>query len=156
MTGTSTRRLWSADAPSLSPLREVRLEPVPVDREIETFPKAARDLVAEHLPRWGLTALVEDAQLVASELVTIAVKCVPHGTVGFALKYTGDALRIEVEDTSPTEPLLRRTSSEAESGRGLQLVMFLSDKWGFHKNSNDTKMTWCLFCTGPAADSDRG
>jgi anti-sigma regulatory factor (Ser/Thr protein kinase) len=127
---------------------------MPVGHQIETLPKAARELVAKHLPRWGLAALVEDAQIVASELVTNAVKCASCGTVGFALKCSGDVLCVEVQDSSPTEPVLRQAGSEEESGRGLQLVEFLSDTWGFHWNSHGTKTTWCSLRTGSAADGD--
>jgi hypothetical protein len=155
MTGTGAGHLWSKNTLRSTTPRQVQLGPIPVDHHIETLPKAARDLVAKQLPRWGLTALVEDAQTVASELVTNAVKCIPCGTVGFTLMYSGDVLCVEVEDDSPAEPVLRQASSEEEGGRGLQLVKFLSDKWGFRKNPHGTKTTWCSFRTSSAADSDR-
>ncbi|WP_052745941.1 ATP-binding protein [Allosalinactinospora lopnorensis] len=42
-------------------------------------PAFARDLVAEHLARWGLTSLVDDGRTVVSELATNAIRhALPH------------------------------------------------------------------------------
>ncbi|MET8679589.1 ATP-binding protein [Streptomyces sp. NPDC004647] len=155
MIWTDTSSAVSAETPHVAP-REAALILNPADRcQIETLPKAARNLVEEHLTRWNLASLIDDAKVVASELVTNAVQYAPCTAVGFALRYAEGALRIEVEDDSSEDPMLRQANGYEEHGRGLQLVGHLSHRWGFHRNGSGTKTTWCLFDTSSAVGSNQ-
>ncbi|RDG37839.1 ATP-binding protein [Streptomyces corynorhini] len=107
---------------------------------------------------WGLDALiVDDAELVASELVTNAVRHVPCPEIGFTATYAEKLLLIQVHDGSVDPPVLRHGSTgSAESGRGLVLVRALTLDWGWMPHGDGTKSTWALIyvpttdapCTG--------
>lgn len=105
-----------------------------------TAPGVARRSVAETLTRWALPQYVDGAQLVASELVTNAVR---HGAppVTMALSHTLQTLRLDVGDGSDLEPL--RGSSEidmdAEGGRGMSIVEAVSDDHGVEQDPHDGK-----------------
>src|ERR1700759_4733354 len=89
----------------------------------------ARRLVAETLAGSALGVLVDDAQLVATELVTNALL---HGTppVQLTVEMTGSVLRIEVADGSSTTPLRGRGGDSAMTGRGMLLIESLAARWG--------------------------
>jgi DNA-binding NarL/FixJ family response regulator len=92
--------------------------------------RQARRFVDEVLGRWQCAALLDDVQLLVSELVTNAV--VHAGSdVEVAVRLLGDSVRIEVVDRAPAASL--RPSSpdhDAESGRGLMLVETMASAWG--------------------------
>jgi anti-sigma regulatory factor (Ser/Thr protein kinase) len=71
----------------------------------------------------------ETAVLLTSELVTNAILHAP-GPLRIVLTLTPGRIRVEVHDTSVVEPLPKKYDSEALTGRGLDLVVALSDSWG--------------------------
>lgn len=85
-------------------------------------------------------ALVEDAVQVTDELVSNAYR---HGqpprTVRLALSNDRCRLRIEVDDASPKEPMLR--SRDRTGGLGLMLVDRLSSGWGVDRHEHH-KTVW--------------
>ena len=66
--------------------------------------RTARSLVAETLTGWGLTELLDDAAVVASELLTNACR---HGAapIALALFRTDGGVALEVSDGSPVLPV---------------------------------------------------
>jgi anti-sigma regulatory factor (Ser/Thr protein kinase) len=84
----------------------------------------------EHwLSMWGCEALVDDAQLLVSELVSNAV--LHAGTeVTLVLDLDEERLRIEVSDGTSVLPIPRAALPEATTGRGLLIVDRISDRWG--------------------------
>jgi anti-sigma regulatory factor (Ser/Thr protein kinase) len=91
-------------------------------------PSIARAFLRETLAAWGGTALVDDALVVADELVANAV--LHAGTeMELRLALLGASLGIGVADRSPRRPALGRPGAGAESGRGLLLVDALADTW---------------------------
>ncbi|WP_234029263.1 ATP-binding protein [Streptomyces sp. PsTaAH-124] len=91
----------------------------------------ARVMVATVLAVWHLPRLVADAELVASELVTNAVRHARGPDVGMTVTRTGHTkVRVAVTDGSPLLPRLRGADLLAETGRGLRLVDGLSQDWG--------------------------
>ncbi|MEA3018761.1 MAG: hypothetical protein QOI47_285 [Actinomycetota bacterium] len=90
----------------------------------------ARRFVDQVLSRWHCDALLDDVQLLVSELVTNAV--VHAGSeVEVAVRLLTDAVRIEVVDRSPAVQLRpKRPSEDDESGRGLLLVETMASAWG--------------------------
>jgi anti-sigma regulatory factor (Ser/Thr protein kinase) len=94
-------------------------------------PIAARRFLEDALRRWGHgEAVVEDARLLISELVTNAVI---HARSVFSVSIASwqRKLRLEVHDRSLAIPTAVRRSPDAQrGGRGLQIVAALADDWG--------------------------
>jgi anti-sigma regulatory factor (Ser/Thr protein kinase) len=78
---------------------------------------------------WGCDAVVNDAELLVSELVTNAVLHARSAT-RVTIERHGSRLRVSVYDTSPTRPRMRELGPEAVTGRGLLLVDRIARRWG--------------------------
>nr|WP_258053616.1 SpoIIE family protein phosphatase [Streptomyces sp. Ru72] len=99
----------------------------------------AREAVTGQMAAWGLDELGYTTELVASELVTNAIR---HATGPVQLRLLRDrALICEVSDGSSTSPRLRRARNEDEGGRGLFLVAQLTERWGT-RYTTDGKIIW--------------
>lgn len=104
-------------------------------------PGAARRLVGEALRHWGHhRALVDDAELVLSELATNAVI---HARTPFSVmvRSQDSGLRVSVRDSSPVRPTLRDAAPMAATGRGLRLVTAIAKDWGAELTT-DGKTVW--------------
>lgn len=106
-----------------SPLRATR----PLEPALQA-PSIARALLRETLAAWGAAPLVDDALLVADELVANAVL---HAGTDIELRLTllAGSLGIAVADRSARRPAHGRPGDGAESGRGLLLVDALAEAW---------------------------
>lgn len=131
---------------------------------------AARRQVAEQLKAWGLPHLVDDAELIVSELVTNALQ---HGSRSGPVWYTvrripGEAIdevRLEVGDSGTRSwgDAGRSVGDEAVgdeadlscSGRGLLLVETLSSGWGVCRLPHG-HVVWALLPNGDADHSNVG
>jgi len=102
--------------------------------------REARALVAEPLEKWELTGMMDTTQLLASELVTNAIRYA-EGPVTLRLIKEG-ALVCEVLDSSPALPKLLHAARDDERGRGLQIVSKLSGRWGARRIPAG-KVVWC-------------
>jgi anti-sigma regulatory factor (Ser/Thr protein kinase) len=116
---------------------------VPIERSFErtvSAPFEARRFVGEVLGHWGEAALLEEAALVATELVTNAVM---HGQSGVTvqLSATAEGVRISVADTSLAMPAIGCPSDRGSSGRGLNIVSELASSWGT-EGTVSGKMVW--------------
>jgi anti-sigma regulatory factor (Ser/Thr protein kinase) len=105
-----------------------------------TSARRARMLVRRRLRRWGLAELIPTAELLASELVTNAVRYA-QGAIALRLVREG-GLVCEVFDDSAALPRLRHASDEDERGRGLQVVSQLAQHWGARRTLSG-KVVWC-------------
>lgn len=82
----------------------------------------------------GLQDFADDAELIASELVSNAVR---HGSSGSDDKVTVALIRMAnthgvaliVVDSSPEPPVMREFSLDDEGGRGIRIVDALSASW---------------------------
>jgi serine phosphatase RsbU (regulator of sigma subunit) len=92
--------------------------------------------------------LVEDAEQVVSELVTNAIL---HGAEPVTLRILrGEhALRLEVEDSGRTLPVVGRPSADSMTGRGLSLVATLASGWGVEESPTG-KVVWAELAEQPA------
>jgi anti-sigma regulatory factor (Ser/Thr protein kinase) len=123
--------------------------------------KAARDFTKATLAEWGLDGLVSEAALIASELVTNAIR---HGACCASVDGDGGQGRVElswqrqasrvicmVTDRSPRPPVLGSADSDAESGRGLQVVAALAAAWGWMMLGARSKAVWAALAIRPRA-----
>ncbi len=104
-------------------------------------PPAARRLVTAALQRWGHSGqLLEDAQLVLSELATNAVL---HARSPFSVAARSEdtGIHLSVDDASPIPPRQLDLGPLALSGRGLNLVAALASDWGVEIRP-DGKTVW--------------
>ncbi|WP_223774830.1 ATP-binding protein [Streptomyces sp. 135] len=120
------------------------------------FEAAAEELhqlrkeVKRTLEQWGARDLADEAELVATELVTNVIKHVGEGaSAALVLEVRGDRLRVEVHDKSRTVPALRVVCGEAECGRGLHLLASLCEEWGTLLTEAG-KAVWCDLSIEPA------
>jgi two-component sensor histidine kinase len=100
----------------------------------------ARRLVKRALGVWHLEHQVDDALIVATELVENVAKhtsnggelqlCVRHG-----------ALVIQVSDSSSQLPQVRSEDFRSPHGRGMRMVQVIADRWGARPTASG-KIVW--------------
>ena len=100
--------------------REIKLEPEPASV------RKARVFVAEQLAELGFHRSVDDGALIASELVTNALRAAPATLLLVVRVGSGSHAIIEVHDSSPELPELQEPDLASERGRGLHIVDALS------------------------------
>lgn len=104
----------------------VRVE-LPADA---TAPAAARALIRDALCRMHISDVVDEVELLVSEVVTNAAR---HGAPPITLEVSceGEAgLVVRVSDGGTSAPVLRTPGLDDEGGRGVALVDVISDDWG--------------------------
>ncbi|MFJ8017483.1 ATP-binding protein [Streptomyces sp. NPDC096339] len=113
-------------------------------REAGCVPLARAEL-RKALADWGLSELEGDALLVASELVTNAVRhaAAPRDRE-IETRYVrlGNGVRVEVHDTSPARPVLVAADRDDDGGRGLHLVAAVADRWAVGERVGPGKRVW--------------
>lgn len=97
--------------------------------------RAARDLGVG--PR--SLAVVE---LLASELITNAVKFGGDGAVRVAVRFDGPLLRLEVSDGSRGTPVVDADRPAHLGGHGMKLVESLCEDWGVRHDGATGKTVW--------------
>jgi anti-sigma regulatory factor (Ser/Thr protein kinase) len=112
--------------------------------------REARRFTRSTLQRWDLAALRECTELVASELVTNALRyAVPVGAPGSPVRLSlvrwTSRVVCAVRDPSTVGPIAKDPDFVAETGRGLHLVESFSEKWGWHPLTGAGKVVWALF-----------
>ena len=120
-----------------------RLDPVP-----ESAGRARR-CARTMLTDWHLGHLVEDVDLVVSELVTNALLHTGEdegaaSPIRLELDLSGGRLTCRVVDSSPLPPMPEEAADTAESGRGLILVEALAAEWDW-QDLPDGKAVWAAF-----------
>ncbi len=103
--------------------------------------RRARKTVGDQLWAWGLPELVDDAELITSELVTNAIE---HGSGQIELRMYAlpDRVRISVLDEDVTSvPQVASNRGLQIGGRGLSLVEQISQAWG-HDIGQNGKEVW--------------
>jgi hypothetical protein len=137
---------------------------------LPTAPSLARGFVSAVLEDWGMAALADTTELIASELTTNVVRAAtgPDGSPAYdddgglpllwlRLLTDSEQLMIEVWDNLPASfgtPVVQHPEPDDESGRGLEMVDMLSHDWGWEKVAGwDGKRVWALLIAGeePAA-----
>ena len=125
---------------------------VPNDlRAVGICRRTLRDILASH----HLPALIEPAQLLASELLSNAIQYT-EGPAALKLSQSGPSLRLGAWDTDPTPPAppTHAPPTSDDTGRGLHLVHAYADDWGWFQINGKPgdkagKFIWCELGTEP-------
>lgn len=104
----------------------------------------ARQFVRRHLDSHGLRSIVDDVELVVSELATNALM---HAGTPFRVSLTrfGQVLLVEITDHSPVAPRPRRAGVFDTAGRGVSIVDVLAADWGVRSVPGNGKTVWVSF-----------
>jgi anti-sigma regulatory factor (Ser/Thr protein kinase) len=134
-----------------------------------TAVSCSRQLVHLALNGWGLAALIEDAELVISELVTNSVRATgltdtkPRwadlgglATIDVRLLLYAAAVIVEVWDCDPTAPVRHDAASDEEGGRGLAIVAALCKQWHYRPSSRGGKVVSAELAVSPGMLSAAG
>ncbi len=120
----------------------------------------ARRLTRDTLARWDMQHLTDDAEAIASEFASNAIKAAipPPGTLPaiiFAIHRCPDELRIIVWDNGPGRPEHSPPGLDAETGRGLTIIDSLTGRnWGWWPTPRSGgKVVWAAL-PAPAAAPD--
>jgi anti-sigma regulatory factor (Ser/Thr protein kinase) len=107
-----------------------------------TAPAMARRFIEAVLGADNAAPVLETAKLLTSELVTNAVL---HGAapIRMSVDRRDGTVRVAVADAGDGMPRLLQLGVEATSGRGVQLLDLLADRWGIADASTGTgKSVW--------------
>ena len=149
-TGVPTHELHSPGYPLADlqpdlwrePPRPPRLARLRLTRDRQSA-SAVRSLLDRLLASWRLTGRIDDddVKLVATELAANAVvhSGEPHAVT---VRYLGDAVRVEVTDSSAALPQPQEPTVDGLGGRGLHLVQALGSAWGTDALEHG-KRVWC-------------
>lgn len=109
------------------------------------------------LKEWNLGHLADDAEVIISELTTNALKASwstnDARPISLHLLASRQHLMIQVWDALSAPPDPRPHAIDAETGRGLEIVSLLSERWGFYHPVGGGKTVWAALEI-PAAPSD--
>jgi signal transduction histidine kinase len=106
-----------------------------------TAPGDARRFTVETLRRWGADGVLDEAELIVSELVTNALRHASSPS-RVVLSATDSCLRIEVADDGRGGVVRWHPGPHDTSGRGLMLVEAMADRWGSHHDGHE-HVVWC-------------
>jgi anti-sigma regulatory factor (Ser/Thr protein kinase) len=87
------------------------------------------------------SAVIDDAELLVSELVTNAVLHARSASRVDVDRSDG-YVRVAVRDDSSEPPLLRDNGADSTTGRGLLLVERVARTWGVDRSSSRGKTVW--------------
>ncbi|MER6016077.1 ATP-binding protein [Streptomyces bluensis] len=110
-------------------------------RAVRISRRTLRDILTTH----DLPALIEPAELLASELLSNAVRHT-KGPAALKIRRSGPSFRLGAWDTDSTPPTTSPAALCGENGRGLNIVDAYADDWGWFKvngNGNGGKYIWC-------------
>jgi anti-sigma regulatory factor (Ser/Thr protein kinase) len=118
----------------------------------------ARRLTRQALTRWGMDALTDEAQAIASELAAnAAAAAIPARpalpAIIFAVHQRPGELRIIVWDNGPGQPQPAHPGTNDEHGRGLAIIDALTRRnWGWWPTpKSGGKVVWAAL---PTTDDD--
>lgn len=116
---------------------------------VPTAPGCGRAWTRVILWEWRLTRLADNAEVVASELLTnalLASRRLDRAAIGLTLLSDRQQLVIIVRDFNPVAPEPRQAEADDESGRGLTLVEAISHRVGWHRSPDGTpgKAVWAV------------
>jgi|tagenome__1003787_1003787.scaffolds.fasta_scaffold20988545_4 hypothetical protein len=108
----------------------------------------ARVFVGSQLNAHELGYLIDDVELVVSELVT-NVLVHAHTPVSVTLEELLFCVRLTVHNGSSSPAMVKTARVTDESGRGLLIVDRRTAEWGIDTAANGDKSVWALFEVQP-------
>lgn len=107
-----------------------------------------RRVVRLHLRLWGLSDVVDAAEICVSELAANVITHVGEGTpTTLVVEMNGTHLRVALRDPDTRVlPTLVHAGPDEESGRGMALLDAVSDRWGVILGA-ESKLVWCDLAT---------
>jgi anti-sigma regulatory factor (Ser/Thr protein kinase) len=113
----------------------------------------ARSLVQAAIRDWDVPVDPPTAALLTSELVTNAIRHGKGKIIMLAINCDRGQFRVDVHDTSRSDPVQEDVWAYAETGRGLMLVSHLSTDWGYYPTIKGKAV---YFTLAYQVDSDGG
>ena len=102
-----------------------------------------RALVAATLAEWSVQHLLEDAKLIAAELISNAVAATPGKEIRLIMCREARAVTLRVWDSSPDAPRMEPYGPYDETGRGMHIVAALAHEHGsFPATGSEGKFVW--------------
>lgn len=115
-------------------------------------PAVARAAVADRVRHAVAASVLDDAQLVVSELVTNGV-ChsggSPDDMLTLRVEVSASALRLEVEDPGRGGAVALRPPDSDGAGEGLHIVQSISERWGVERMTAGGTRVWALIALRP-------
>jgi hypothetical protein len=122
--------------PTGAPLLRLRLSGEPQSAGVAR--RQVRQVLADHVR----PEVLDDVELIASELVANAISTTPRLLV-LQLYFDGKTpVRVTVSDPDPALPVMPPVDLMAEHGRGLQIIEALSSAWGSTRRRPVGKTVW--------------
>ena len=122
-------------------------------------PSVAREIVVRSLAARVAPRVLDNAQLVMSELVTNSVRhsAAPDGDeLVVRIRVWQDRCRLEVEDSGHEGAIAARSPDLVHGhGMGLNLVQTVSERWGLVRAADGPTRVWAQMECGAAADVAR-
>lgn len=138
----------------------IRSDPVPLSAQLVLCTHAAvgrtvRRFAAAMLAAWERPELIDDTELIVSELVGNVLRHTNSSHLSVSLRVlpegcSGGTLVGAVADCSPSLPDLREAGGGDEDGRGLAIVNQLAKEWGTRATGYG-KEVWFSLVTTPVA-----
>lgn len=104
-------------------------------------PRRARQFVDQVLHQWQRDGSIDRLALIASELVTNAVR---HAKTDITIELSSEEelLRLEVVDHGDERPVFLENDPETPGGLGLPIVEALASSWGVTSRNDGGKGVW--------------
>ena len=103
----------------------------------------ARDFVASRLRLWGRPGQIDDGVQLIGEMFNNALIHAPSSDYVVVVDWNGGAVRLEMWDSSPHRPTVLPIDLEGEHGRGMHLIVALSEMWGCRVAASG-KCVWAI------------
>jgi anti-sigma regulatory factor (Ser/Thr protein kinase) len=116
-------------------------------------PAAARSTIADCLGDRVAPAVLDNAMLLATELVTNSVRhsgMPASAGVAVAITITPVNVRLDVDDPGRGGTIAPRPPDEERGGFGLNLVQTLSERWGVERAAQGGTRVWAQLSRAPS------
>jgi anti-sigma regulatory factor (Ser/Thr protein kinase) len=113
-------------APRYSAMTTLPCEPSSVPR--------ARAFIRERLEDWRCSGVIDDAELVMSEILTNAIRHTGCEQTTVRIDVAGDAVAVVVSDPGDRVPRRVDNGPDSPTGRGLAVVEAVAEHWGSEQN----------------------
>lgn len=119
---------------------ESRVRTVRLDWTLESVPRIRKEIVADLSDGTVPDEIIDECELVVSELVTNAIRHarpLPDGSIRVHWKVRGPRVEVEVTDGCGEDTPVPKPKAEwAIAGRGLRIVRSLAYEWGVSDERN--------------------